>query len=529
MRRAKSRLSGLLPGKPLWKIKTIMKNSILTVAQMNETDRRAIAGGIEGIVLMRKAGQACVSAIIERFAKAETLVLCGPGNNGGDGFIIAKGLEEEGWPVVVACLVSPGDLEGDAKLAYEEWILAAKTPVLAAFAAELAQKADLIVDAVFGTGLARDVVSPVADIIRAADERGLPVVAVDCPSGVRGDDGQIAGTAFYASLTVTFHKKKPAHLLFPGRGLCGEIVVADIGIEDGADEGADIIHENDPALWLDSFPWPELDAHKYRRGHTVVTSGGVSATGAARLAALSALRVGSGLVTVASPASAVLVHASHLTSVMVQGFNDFESYADLVKDPRLNSFVIGPGNGVGERTRQRVLHLLATKRAIVLDADALTSFEEDREALFATLHGKAVLTPHAGEFGRLFADLAEKPKLEATREAARRTGATMVLKGPDTVIADAGGQIAINANAPPTLATAGSGDVLAGLIGGLMASGMDAFSAACAGVWMHGEAADLFGPGLISEDIPGLIPEVLDLLVDQVREGANPGKRGLDD
>jgi NAD(P)H-hydrate epimerase len=503
-----------------------MTNTILTVAQMNEADRRAIKGGTEGIALMRNAGQACVSAILERFAKVETLVLCGPGNNGGDGFIIAKGLEEEGWPVSVACLVSPGDLEGDARLAYEEWILAAKTPVLAAFGAELARKADLIVDAVFGTGLARDVVSPVADIIRVAQERDLPVVAVDCPSGVRGDDGQIAGTAFEARLTITFHRKKPAHLLFPGRGLCGEIVVADIGIEDVADEGADIIHENDPALWLDAFPWPALDTHKYRRGHTLVTSGGVSATGAARLAAVSALRVGSGLVSVASPASAVLVHASHLTSVMIQGFNDFESFSDLVEDPRLNAFVIGPGNGVGERTRQRVLHLLATRRSIVLDADALTSFEEDKEVLFAALHDKAVLTPHGGEFRRLFVDLADKPKLEAAREAAKRVGATIVLKGPDTVIAGADGQVAINANAPATLATAGSGDVLAGLIGGLLAQGMDAFAAACAGVWMHGEAADLFGPGLISEDLPGLIPEVLDLLVDQVREQGASAQRG---
>lgn len=499
-----------------------MKNAVLTVAQMKEADRQTIIDGTDGIILMRAAGQACVDAIVERFEKTETLVLCGPGNNGGDGFVIARLLEEAGWSVTVSSLVSPAAFTGDAKLAYEEWILAARAPVLAPFAASLCDEAGLIIDAIFGTGLTRDVTSPVSDVMAAARAGGIPVVAVDCPSGVRGDSGQVAGAAFQCELTVTFHRKQPAHLLFPGRGLCGDIVVADIGIPDGAgEEPGPVIHENDPSQWLAVFPWPRLEANKYERGHTIVVSGGVSATGAARLAALAALRAGSGLVSVASPASAVMVNASQLTSVMVKGFSNFEKFAQVVEDPRLNAFVIGPGNGVGDKTKERVLHLLASRRAIVLDADALTSFEDDKETLFNALHDKAVLTPHAGEFRRLFDDIEPLPKHEAAAEAARRTGAVVVLKGPDTVIAAPDGQIVINANAPATLATAGSGDVLAGLIAGLLAQGMSAFDAACAGVWIHGQAAALFGPGLISEDLPDLVPDVLDLLSDTGGEGAH--------
>lgn len=492
---------------------------------MTEADRLTIARGTPGIVLMRNAGKACAEAISLRYEKVRTVVLCGPGNNGGDGFVVAKILEEEGWDVAVSLLISPDKLHGDAKLAYEEWIQAAQVPVLAPFDQSLLQDAGLIIDAVFGTGLTRDIVSPCEEIIASANAGSTPVVSVDIPGGVNGNDGQVLGCAFEADLTVTFFRKKLAHLLFPGRGLCGEIVVADIGIqEDVIEELSPTTFENAPQLWLADFPWPRLEAHKYQRGHTIVVSGGVSATGAARLAALSALRAGSGLVTVASPASAVLVNASQLTSVMVRGFGSLEEFSDLVKDPRLNAFVIGPGNGVGETTRARVLHLLSLGRSIVLDADALTSFAEDPKELFEALHKKAVLTPHAGEFGRLFPDLKGASRLKAAREAANRTGSIIVLKGPDTIIARPDGQVVINANAPATLATAGSGDVLAGLIAGLMAQGMDAFLAAAAGVWIHGEAANLFGPGLISEDLPELVPDVLDLLFDYRPDiGTGPG------
>lgn len=502
----------------------IMKTCVLTVAEMGEADRLAISRGTPGIDLMRRAGQACVHAISRRFDKVNVLVLCGPGNNGGDGFVIAKVLAEEGWAVTVSLLVSPDKLSGDARLAYEDWIQSAQTPVLAPFDTSLLEGAGLIIDAVFGTGLVRDVGSPVMEVIAAADASSIPVVSVDIPSGVNGDNGQIRGSAFKAGLTVTFFRKKPGHLLFPGRGRCGEVDVADIGIPDDViEELSPQAGENDPEAWIENFPWPRLEAHKYARGHTVVVSGGISATGAARLAALSALRVGSGLVTVASPASAVIVNAAQLTSVMVRGFGDLDGFMDVARDARLNSFVIGPGNGVGEATRARVLHLLSLKRSIVLDADALTSFAEDPNELFDALHEEAVVTPHTGEFGRLFPDLKGAAKHEAARQAAKRTGATVVFKGADTVIARPDGQILINANAPATLATAGSGDVLAGLIAGLMAQGMSGFDAASAGVWIHGEAASLFGAGLISEDLPDLVPVVLDLLSDPGQDAAAGG------
>ena len=506
-----------------------MKTCVLTVAEMALVDRLTIERGTPGVELMRNAGRAGAAAVIRHFGKVNTLVLCGPGNNGGDGFVIAKVLEEEGWAVTVSLLVSPDKLSGDAKLAYEDWIQGARTPVLAPFNESLVGTAELIIDAVFGTGLARQVGSPVMEIIAAANAGTAPVVSVDIASGVKGDDGQILGCAFDASLTVTFFRKKPGHLLFPGRQKSGETEVADIGIQDDSLQNlSPQTGENDPEAWLANFPWPKLESHKYDRGHTIVVSGGVSATGAARLAAMAALRSGSGLVTVASPASAVLVNASQLTSVMVRGFGDLDGFADIVKDTRLNAFVIGPGNGVGEATRVRVLHLLSLRRSIVLDADALTSFAEDPAELFGALHEKAVLTPHAGEFDRLFPDLKGVSRIEAARGAASRTGAVLVLKGPDTIIARPDGRLLINANAPATLATAGSGDVLAGLIAGLMAQGMDGFDAASAGVWIHGEAASLFGPGLISEDLPDIVPDVLDTLLNLQTGAVKHTEQNLD-
>ena len=313
--------------------------------------------------------------------------------------------------------------------------------------------------------------------------------------------------------TVTFFRLKPGHLLLPGRLHCGEVRLADIGIPASVlGPIAPKTFANEPPLWRAEFPWPRPESHKYARGHAVVVSGPVYSTGAARLGARGALRIGAGLVTVASPRDALEVNAAELTAIMVREADDARSLAALLSDQRKNAVLIGPGLGVGERSKDMVLAALRSDAAIVLDADAITSFAEEPGELFAAIAahvGAVALTPHDGEFARLLPDLLALPKLERARRGAARAGAILVLKGADTVVAAPDGFASINAMTSPFLATAGSGDVLAGMILGLLAQGMPAFPAASAAVWLHGAAAAAFGPGLIAEDLPETLPMVL--------------------
>jgi hydroxyethylthiazole kinase-like uncharacterized protein yjeF len=378
-----------------------------------------------------------------------------------------------------------------------------------------------VVDALFGAGLARPIEGKVAALIESVNASGIPVVAVDVPSGIDGTTGEVRGVAVDAVATVTFFRLKPGHLLLPGRAHCGEIVRAEIGIPAGvlAEIGPNTF-ANAPGLWLAQFPWPREESHKYARGHAVVVSGPVYSTGAARLAARGALRVGAGLVTVASPRDALEVNAAQLTAIMVREADDARGLLSLLADKRKNAVLIGPGVGVGERTRDLVFAALGSEAAIVLDADAITSFSEDGESLFAKILSRkapVVLTPHDGEFARLFGDLVAKPKLERARAAAARSGAIIVLKGADTVVAAPGGTASINATTSPWLATAGTGDVLGGIVLGLLAQRMPAFLAASAAVWLHGAAAKEFGPGLIAEDLSETLPRVLRGLSTQPR------------
>jgi ADP-dependent NAD(P)H-hydrate dehydratase / NAD(P)H-hydrate epimerase len=310
----------------------------------------------------------------------------------------------------------------------------------------------------------------------------------------------------------------------PGRIHCGRVRVADIGINPRViEEIRPQTFENVPQAWRDSFPVPRIDGHKYARGHAIVVSGDIAATGAARMSARGALRAGAGLVTLASPRDALAVNAAALTAVMVRATDTVVEFAELLADKRLNACVIGPGAGLGQRTRDFVLTALSAQRHLVLDADALTSFAEAPDRLFEaikTSHDpQVVLTPHEGEFPRLFSDISNKhpnrSKLERVRAAAERSGAVVLLKGPDTVVASPDGRATIAANAPPWLATAGAGDVLAGMIAGLLAQGVAAFEAASIGVWMHGEAAREAGPGLIAEDLPEVLPAVFRRLYDE--------------
>ncbi len=496
-------------------------STLLTPEQMARADALAVEAGVASIELMENAGLAVYQVILEHHAQMRVLVLCGPGNNGGDGFVVARLLAKAGWPVGLALFGDPEKLRGDARTNAERWT--GKTQSLSAgFLMGALKDSDiLIIDALLGAGLDRNVKGELAAIVEALNQSGQRVVAIDTPSGLEGASGEVRGVAVRADRTATFFRKKPGHLLYPGRALCGELTVRDIGILGSvlADIGAQTF-ENTPNLW--ALPDIEPQGHKYSRGHCVVVSGDELHTGASRLAARSALRVGAGLVTLAGTRAALMVHAAHVSSIMLAEMEGAQELSAMLADQRKNALVIGPAAGKGEATRAKVLAALASDAAIVLDADALTSFASNPETLFEAITAlpdrTVVLTPHGGEFASLFGKSHSNSKLERARVAAKLSGATVVLKGADTVIATPDGRAAINANAPPTLATAGSGDVLAGLVGGLLAQGMSGFDAAAAAVFLHGEAANLFGgPGLIADDLPDLVPVALAGLGKSVR------------
>ena len=482
---------------------------LLTPEEMAEADRRTIAAGTRSYLLMERAGQAVATAAVRMAAPgARIAVLCGPGNNGGDGFIAARLLAAGGYRVFVYLLGSREQLKGDASLAARAW----NGPVEPA-RRDFAEGADLIIDALFGAGLDRPIDGAAGVAVDGANESGAAILAVDLPSGVDGRSGTILARAIIAKETVTFFRRKPGHLLLPGRLLCGPVTVADIGIDTGSLAAIrPRAFHNLPGLWQAAMPQPRTDGHKYDRGHAVVLSGPMSRTGAARLAARGALRVGAGLVTVASPPDALVVNGAHLTAIMLARMDGPDGLGEILADRRHNAVVLGPGLGRGADAVDLVQVALASDATTVLDADALTSFADDPDALFALVGARpaaTVLTPHEGEFGRLFPDLADNPsKLDRAREAARRSGAVVILKGPDTVVAAPDGRAAIADNAPADLATAGAGDVLAGFVGGLLAQHMQAFEAAAAAVWLHGAAARHIGRGLIAEDLPEILPRV---------------------
>jgi ADP-dependent NAD(P)H-hydrate dehydratase / NAD(P)H-hydrate epimerase len=485
------------------------KQALLTPAQMSEADRLTIAGGVPGIELMENAGRKVADAVARRWRPQPLAVLCGPGNNGGDGFVAARLLAERGWPVRLALLGSIAALCGDAAQAAARW-----PGTVEALRPGALDGAALVLDGIFGAGLARPVEGVAAAVIEATCERRLPVVAIDVPSGIDGASGEVRGIAPRAAVTVTFFRKKPGHLLLPGRSYCGETVVEQIGIPDPVlDRIAPDTAENAPDWWLGAFPRPSLESHKYARGHALVAGGAVM-TGAARLAARAAARLGAGLVTVAVPEPAFPIYAAALTGVIVHPIGDIEAFGALLADKRRNAALIGPGAGVGGETREKALAILGAGKRAVLDADALTSFAEDRDTLFSAIRSPCVMTPHAGEFSRLFDTAGDKP--ERARRAARQSGAVVLVKGADTVIAAPDGRVAINANAPPQLATAGSGDVLAGIVLGLLAQGMEPFEAAAAAVWIHSAAASRFGLGLVAEDLlETVVPMLQDLYEDR--------------
>ena len=464
---------------------------VFTPTEMAALDQQLVASGVAPLALMDRAASACVRAIRARYARRPVKVLCGPGQNGGDGWAVAHMLRRLGWPVTLHAAVGPTRLSGAAREAAARY---GTDPL--ALAALTLEPGDLIVDALFGAGLTRAVAGVIENTLTRVRKSGLPVVAIDLPSGVHGVTGEVLGTACPADVTVTFHARKPGHLLHPGARFCGELVVADIGLP-----RAQPTHwHNGLGLWR--LPEPGAATHKYDRGAVLVVSGGAVMSGAARLAALTAARAGAGAVTIASPVSALETHAAHLDAVMVRAVHNNEALVELIGQ-KPASVVIGPGLGTNPVIKARVLDVLGTKRPAVVDADALTLFEDEPEALFAALHPACVLTPHEGEFARLFKGV-EGDKCARARAATERAGCTVVLKGPDTVIASPGHATVISTHGTPWLATAGSGDALAGIIAAFLAQGLAPPLAASAGCFVHAECGRLSGPGLTADDLPWL-------------------------
>ncbi|WP_136442304.1 NAD(P)H-hydrate dehydratase [Pacificoceanicola onchidii] len=526
---------------------------LLTAAQMRAIEQAAIQSGfVTGLELMERAGQGVVEAVFEEWPELaegtrRAVVLCGPGNNGGDGFVVARLLKERGWTVEVFLYGEADRLPPDAKVNYERWgALGAVRAPGSDGVPSVGCTSDLTVDAIFGTGLTRPV-SFGEDYAGMALEEDQAMrestyrVAIDIPSGVCADSGRTLGSPFLANLTVTFHAKKRGHVLGYGPGLCGRLRVADIGIEPEYQNAAFAQPELERVTdgfqtWksvygAENLQKPSAEArfqqtHKYTHGHALILSGGFGRTGAARLAARGALRIGAGLVSLGVPGSAQMEVAAQITALMMMRVDDAAGLAEVLGDKRLNALCLGPGLGL-ERARELVPVALGAggvePRPTVLDADALSAFADSPEALFSNLHESCVITPHMGEFARLFPDIVQKlthtptkgpafSKVDAAREAAKRAGCVVLLKGSDTVIAAPGGRASINAavyeRAAPWLATAGSGDVLAGFITGLLARGFDPMQAAETAAWLHVECARSFGPGLIAEDLPEELPKV---------------------
>ena len=485
---------------------------LLDCGAMRRSDAFAVDQGVPSAALMERAGQAVADAIAARWAPRPAAILCGPGNNGGDGYVVARLLAEQGWPVEVFLASDREKLAGDARRASDSWHGRAR-PLTAFDPADFS----LVVDALFGAGLSRLLDGAALHAVETANCADLIRVAVDVPSGVSGDSAAVEGAAFNADLTVSFHRLKPAHLFAPAREHCGELACSDIGIPPGWQEAAGPVARLSS---LSDIAMPVMahraSQHKHQRGRLCVLAGGPGATSAARLSAEAGLAMGAGLVTLLCPPASLIESTQVSAPVMTRPVREAD-FADTLAAHRASALVMGPGAGADQRLKERVLAALRAGTPLVLDADALTVFEDAPAALFAALHPGAVLTPHAGEFERLFPGVLNESAtpLEAAQQASARAGAVIVLKGPATVIAPPSGAAHINACASARLATAGSGDVLAGMIGGLMAQGIAPFAAAVSAVWLHGQAGFLLPPGGNAGDLVRCIPAVLSAALDE--------------
>lgn len=473
---------------------------LVTPSAMGRIDAAAVSSGLDGYGLMEAAGAHVAACVLAHFPGIQrAVVLCGPGNNGGDGHVAARLLSQSGVPVI-RYGVQP-KAGGDAALADAECDL----PLLTLDDWK-PESGDVIVDALFGAGLDRPVGPEIAALIDRGRMARTPVVSVDLPSGLSGRTGEPTGPCFQAAHTVTFAALKPGHLLMPGRDLCGDVELCDIGIPARLIVSNDAVWRNHKGLYQNQLPAVSAAQHKYSRGHVVVFSGPLISGGAARLAAMAGLRAGAGLVSLATPPGAVMAQATHLTAIMQRAIGDAEALSAWLEDGRLSAFVLGPGFGDFEKAQTYCGLLAQSGRPVVLDADGLSAFAGRADELGQLFGGnvRLMVTPHEGEFRRFFPALADDKsmsKVDRARAAAQMLNAVVIYKGPDSVIAAPDGRAALNSDAPSWLATAGSGDVLAGIAGSLLGQGMPLFEAGCASVALHADAGRRAGNALTAEDL----------------------------
>ena len=474
-------------------------HAVLTADEIRIVEEHAVKDGTSFACLMENAGHAVYRYITEHYQPRPTLVLCGPGNNGGDGYVVARLLRENKWPVKVATQSETAPMSDYASANRDMW----KGETL-----PLNDKAldgiEIVIDGLFGTGLIRPVTGGYAQIVEAMNQSNKLCIAIDIPSGIHTDTGQVMGCAVQAQATVTFSYPKPGHFLMPGRVFTGQLEKVDIGLDKVARQNIQQL-VNVPELWLPYLPVPQLSDHKYRRGNLLIAAG-TEMTGAARLAASAARRAGAGMVTLACAPESSMIYALSAPGLLIATIDKQHSFKSRLLEKSRSCVLIGPGNGVTLATRQAVLATLSLELPCVLDADALTVFQGYPEELFQAIKGPCVLTPHAREFSRLFAITGDK--MTDARVAAQRSGAIIVLKGADTLVVSPAGDIIFQTNATTDLATAGSGDVLAGIIAGLMAQNIAPLIAACIANWIHGQASQQIGLGLIAEDIVEMIAPI---------------------
>jgi NAD(P)H-hydrate epimerase len=532
---------------------------VVTAEEMREIDRKTINElGIPGSVLMERAGLAVVANIKKLFGRKRVIVLSGSGNNGGDGLVVARNLHNEGWDVQVFIAASPGDLKGDAFLQYQIAVRCGVSIKLAkeflASHVSIVSRHCLIVDALLGTGLSKNVTGTLSDVIRIVNSSNVPVISVDIPSGISSDNGQIMGSCIKADCTVTFGLPKRGHLVYPGYEYSGQLFVEDIGFPDGLLKSekihVELIEKQDVSGLIPQRP---RYAHKGHFGHVLIVAGSKGKTGAAFMAAKACLRAGAGLVTIGIPESLSEIFQSRVTEEMTLVLPDkgngtlsqkgLDMILDFLKD-KADILAIGPGIGVSRDTEALVSGLVRNaSKPLVIDADGINALRV-RSDILKKAKSTVILTPHPGEMARLLQQSAPPPippprggrvregvkapnselitqiendRINTSISFAKETGTYLVLKGAPTLIASPEGMVYINSTGNPGMAGAGTGDVLTGMISGLLGQIKNPLNACIAGVYIHGLAGDIASNekgqhSMIASDIIEKIPDAFSFI-----------------
>ena len=488
---------------------------ILNSSEIRAIERKEFKLRKNSFSLMQSAGEKCADYISRNISKnKELFIVCGHGNNGGDGFIIGHSLINKGYKVKIFLVLPIRNKNNDNYRAFKN--LNCKIYNLKDLIKELKKKTNLvIVDCIFGTGLNKNINSNIKNLIKLINNKKTFVISIDIPTGISADTGKIMGDAIKANITLALHCKKVGHLLFPGVYFSGVVKILDIGIRKSLNKFINNkIIENDPKLWIKRFPWKKYNSHKYSRGRVFIYGSLKNYIGASLLSSNAAIRCGAGAVTIIANRNTIDKYNQRFFSLLKVEINSQKEFQDFLKNSLITSFLIGPGSGVNLETAENVKLISKYINHVVIDADAITSFSNNPKQLFSILNKDKIITPHEGEFNKIFPNLKNiKNKIERTLTAAKKANCIVVFKGPDTIIASPDGKVCINTIATEELAVIGSGDVLSGIITSLIGKNkMSSFDGACAGVWLHSFAARMVKKGLIAEDIIKNLPKTLEQL-----------------